>query len=41
MVHFNCKHWQTKKQNTLRVEIDQFRDGYRDTMRSSYVIDKM
>ena len=27
--------------NTLRVEINQFCDGKRDTMRSSYAIDKM
>ena len=30
-----------KSKNTLRVEINQFCDCYRDTMRSSYAIDKM
>ena len=30
-----------KSKNTLRVEINQFCDGKRDTMRSSYAIDKM
>ena len=30
-----------KSKNTLRVEINQFCDGYRDTMRSSYAIGKM
>ena len=30
-----------KSKNTLRVEINQFFDGKRDTMRSSYAIDKM
>ena len=30
-----------KKENTLKVEINQFCDGKRDTMRSSYAIDKM
>ena len=30
-----------KSKNTLRVDIDQFCDGDRDTMRISYAIDKM
>ena len=30
-----------KSKNTLRVETNQFCDGKRDTMRSSYAIDKM
>ena len=30
-----------KSKNTLRVEINQFCDSKRDTMRSSYAIDKM
>ena len=30
-----------KSKNTLRVEINQFYEGLRDTMRSSYAIDKM
>ena len=30
-----------KSRNNLRVEINQFCDGKRDTMRSSYAIDKM
>ena len=30
-----------KSKNTLRVEINQFCDGKRDTMRSSCAIDKM
>ena len=30
-----------KSKNTLRVEINQFCDVQRDTMRSSYAIDKM
>ena len=30
-----------KSKNTLRVEINQFCDGKRDTMRSSYAIDKL
>ena len=30
-----------KSKNTLRVEINQLCDGKRDTMRNSYVIDKM
>ena len=30
-----------KSKNTLRVEINQFCDGKRDTMRSSYAIDKI
>ena len=30
-----------KSKNTSRVEINQFCDGKRATMRSSYVIDKM
>ena len=30
-----------KSKNTLRVEINQFCDGKRDTMRSFYAIDKM
>ena len=30
-----------KSKNTLRVEINQFCDSQRDTMRSSYAIDKM
>ena len=30
-----------KSKNTLRVEINQFCDGSRDTMSSSYAIDKM
>ena len=30
-----------KSKNTLRVEINQFCDGLRDTMRNSRVIDKM
>ena len=30
-----------KSKNTLREEINQFCDGKRDTMKSSYAIDKM
>ena len=30
-----------KSKNTLRVKINQFCDGKRDTMRNSYAIDKM
>ena len=30
-----------KSKNTLRVELNQFCDGKRDTMRSSYAIDKI
>ena len=30
-----------KSKTTLRVEINQFCDGKRDTMRNSYAIDKM
>ena len=30
-----------KSKNTLRVEINQFFGGKRDTMKSSYAIDKM
>ena len=30
-----------KSKNTLRIEINQLCDGKRDTMRSSYAIDKM
>ena len=30
-----------KRKNTLRVVINQFYDGKRDTIRSSYAIDKM
>ena len=30
-----------KSKNTFRVEINQFCDGYRHTMRSSYAIKKM
>ena len=30
-----------KSKNTLRVEINQLSDGQRDTLRSSYAIDKM
>ena len=30
-----------KSKNTLRVETNQFCDSKRDTMRSSYAIDKM
>ena len=30
-----------KSKNTLRVEINQLCDGQRDTMSSSFVIDKM
>ena len=30
-----------KSKNTLRVEINQFCDSYRDTMRRSYAIDKL
>ena len=29
-----------KRKNTLGVEVNQFADGYWDTMRSSYVIEK-
>ena len=29
-----------KSRNTLRVDINQFCDGLRDTMKSSYAIDK-
>ena len=32
---------QKKTKNTLRVEINQFCDGNRDTMSGSYAIDKM
>ena len=30
-----------KSKNTLRVEMNQFCDGWRETMRNSYRIDKM
>ena len=30
-----------RRKYTLRVELNQFCDGLHDTMRSSYVIDKM
>ena len=30
-----------KSQNTLMVEVNQYCDGLRDTVRSSYAIDKM
>ena len=38
LIRNSCKQ---KSKNTLKEEINQFCDGKRDTMRSSYAIDKM
>ena len=38
---FQLKTVAKKSKNTLRVEINQFCDGLRDIMRSSYAFDKL